>query len=56
MDQAQTDEIVTAIRQLAHQVDTLGNAVQSAANTIAKAIRPPAGSGGSQVTDGGTSS
>jgi outer membrane murein-binding lipoprotein Lpp len=48
------DEVAAAIRELAEQVDQLGNAVASAAATIAKAIRPPAGSGGSQVTDRGT--
>jgi hypothetical protein len=31
-------EIAEAIRELAHQVDTLGNAVVSAAHIIAKAI------------------
>lgn len=46
MDQSQTDDIVAAIRQLTRQVDELGHAVQSAATTIAVAIKPPAGSGG----------
>ena len=31
-------EIAEAIHELAHRVDTLGNAVVSAADTIAKAI------------------
>jgi hypothetical protein len=41
-----TAETAAAIRELATQVDHLGNAIQSAAETIAKALRP----GGSQVT------
>ena len=32
-------EIAEAIRELARQVDTLGNAVMSAARILAKAIR-----------------
>jgi outer membrane murein-binding lipoprotein Lpp len=39
---SQDAEIAAAIRELAAQVDTLGNAVQSAAETIAAAIQPPA--------------
>ena len=53
-DQPQNDEIAAAIRELAAKVDLLGNALDSAAKTIARAIRPPAGSGGSQVTEQGT--
>jgi hypothetical protein len=33
------NEIAAAIRALAEQVDHLGNAVQSAANTVADAVR-----------------
>jgi outer membrane murein-binding lipoprotein Lpp len=40
-DQSATEEsaVAAAIRELAHQVDTLGNAVYSAGAEIAKAIR-----------------
>jgi hypothetical protein len=34
-----------AIRELAKQVDLLGNAIQSAANTIAKALKEASESG-----------
>ena len=33
------DEVAAAIRELAHQVGTLGNAVAEAGNMIAKAIK-----------------
>lgn len=41
------DQTAQAIRELATQVDQLGNAIQSAANTIARALKesnqpPPA--------------
>jgi len=39
MGQAESAEIAFAIRELAKQVDALGNAVQSAAEMIAKAMR-----------------
>ena len=49
------DPVAVAINNLADQVDQLGNAVQSAANTIAAALKgiptPPPQSG---VTPGGT--
>jgi hypothetical protein len=35
----ESDETAAAIRELARQVDLLGNAVQSAAETIAQALR-----------------
>jgi hypothetical protein len=35
----QSPEVAAAIREHANQVDTLGNAIQSAAETIAQAIR-----------------
>jgi hypothetical protein len=37
--EAPNDEIAAAIRELAKQVDALGNAVGSAGQVIAKAIR-----------------
>ena len=47
-DQQNSDEVAAAIRELAHQVDTLGNAVLE----IAKAIRST-NTGGTGVGPGG---
>jgi hypothetical protein len=33
------DQTARAVRELANQIDLLGNAIQSAADTIAKALR-----------------
>ena len=41
MTDNESTEVAAAIRELAEKVDLLGNAVQSAAETIAKAIQPP---------------
>jgi hypothetical protein len=47
-------EVAEAIRELARQVDTLGNAVISAARTIAEAIEKRPNERSSGVSDQGT--